>query len=71
METEMDKQFDTQSLMDITPRPPIVFMRGKGAWLWDQDDKKYLDFVQGWAVNCLGHCPEQISEALNRQGGCC
>lgn len=58
---------DTNALMSITHRPPQVFMRGAGMWLWDQDGKPYLDFVQGWAVNGLGHCPPQIHDALMRQ----
>lgn len=57
----------TNHLMDITPRPPVVFTRGQGGWLWDSDGKRYLDFVQGWAVNSLGHCPEVIQQALHKQ----
>ncbi|MGH1359344.1 MAG: acetylornithine transaminase [Burkholderiaceae bacterium] len=59
--------FSSQALMPITTRPPVVFARGQGSWLWDEDDNRYLDFVQGWAVNSLGHCPEQIINALNTQ----
>jgi acetylornithine/N-succinyldiaminopimelate aminotransferase len=55
------------SLMDITARPPAVFVRGEGSFLWDDTGKRYLDFVQGWAVNCLGHCPPEIAEALTAQ----
>ncbi|WP_315832764.1 acetylornithine transaminase [Bradyrhizobium prioriisuperbiae] len=55
------------ALMDITARPPVVFARGEGAWLWDDTGKRYLDFVQGWAVNCLGHSPPAIAEALAAQ----
>src|SRR3974390_2161159 len=50
--------------MDIAARPPVVFVEGKGSWLIDHRGKRYLDFVQGWAVNCLGHCPPEILEAL-------
>jgi acetylornithine/N-succinyldiaminopimelate aminotransferase len=53
--------------MEITNRPPLVFVRGEGSWLWDHEGKRYLDFVQGWAVNCLGHCPPAIVEALDMQ----
>ena len=42
-------------------------VRGKGSYLWDTDGKRYLDFVQGWAVNCLGHCPPVLARALSRQ----
>ena len=52
------------ALMEITARPPTVFVRGEGSWLWDEAGKRYLDFVQGWAVNCLGHSPPAIAEAL-------
>jgi acetylornithine/N-succinyldiaminopimelate aminotransferase len=55
------------ALMDITARPPAVFVRGEGSFLWDDDGKRYLDFMQGWAVNCLGHSPPEIVEALTVQ----
>src|SRR5665213_835312 len=55
------------ALMDITARPPAVFVRGEGSWLWDDSGKRYLDFMQGWAVNCLGHSPPVIAEALTAQ----
>jgi acetylornithine/N-succinyldiaminopimelate aminotransferase len=55
------------ALMDITTRPSTVFVRGEGSWLWDDGGKRYLDFVQGWAVNCLGHSPPAITEALAAQ----
>lgn len=57
------------SLMVITDRPPIVMTEGKGSWLTDQNGKRYLDFVQGWAVNCLGHCPQVVVDAVARQAG--
>ena len=55
------------ALMEITARPPVVFVRGEGSLLWDDSGKRYLDFVQGWAVNCLGHSPPMIAEALAEQ----
>jgi len=55
------------ALMDITARPPTVFVRGEGAWLWDDTGKRYLDFIQGWAVNCLGHAPAVVAEAVAAQ----
>jgi acetylornithine/N-succinyldiaminopimelate aminotransferase len=56
-----------QALMDITARPDIVFVRGKGSFLWDDTGKRYLDFIQGWAVNCLGHSPPAVAQALAAQ----
>lgn len=61
------EQFPAAALMDITERPPLVFVRGEGSWLWDNEGRRYLDFIQGWAVNCLGHCPPQVTEALVEQ----
>src|SRR5438445_7011166 len=55
------------ALMEITARPPTVFVRGEGSWLWDDKGKRYLDFIQGWAVNCLGHSPPEVAEALAAQ----
>ena len=54
-------------LMTVTPRPAEVFVRGAGAWLWDDQGACYLDWLQGWAVNALGHCPAVITQALQAQ----
>jgi acetylornithine/N-succinyldiaminopimelate aminotransferase len=59
----------TDSLMFITNRPDLVFERGEGSWLYDHNGKAYLDFIQGWAVNTLGHCPPEIAAALVAQAG--
>ena len=48
-------------------RTPVTLVRGQGAWVWDDQDRKYLDFVGGWAVNSLGHCPPVVVEALVKQ----
>jgi acetylornithine/N-succinyldiaminopimelate aminotransferase len=55
------------ALMDITARPSTVFVQGKGSLLWDDNGKRYLDFIQGWAVNSLGHAPEVVAEAIAEQ----
>jgi acetylornithine/N-succinyldiaminopimelate aminotransferase len=59
--------FETDVLMDIAARPPVVFVEGEGSWLIDHRGKRYLDFVQGWAVNCLGHCPPEIVKTISTQ----
>jgi len=61
------KTYSFDSLIEITKRPPLVFVEGHGSWLADADGKKYLDFIQGWAVNCLGHSPRVLAEALSKQ----
>jgi len=63
--TNANYPFD--ALMEITARPSAVFVRGEGSLLWDDAGKRYLDFIQGWAVNCLGHSPPEIAEALATQ----
>lgn len=56
-------------LITITGRPDIVFTSGRGSWLWDEGGRRYLDLVQGWAVNSLGHCHEAMVNALTEQAG--
>ena len=63
-----DTSYDLSRVMPITERPPVVMVRGEGSWLWDRDGRRYLDFVQGWAVNCLGHSPRVVRDALRAQG---
>ncbi|MDP5240567.1 acetylornithine transaminase [Uliginosibacterium sp. 31-16] len=57
----------SHALMQITPRPELVFVRGAGARLVDDAGRSYLDWVQGWAVNSLGHSPAVVVEALAQQ----
>ncbi len=58
---------DTHSVMFITKRPEVIMVEGKGSWITDNNGKRYLDFLQGWAVNCLGHSNLGIVSALNTQ----
>ena len=58
---------DTHSVMFITQRPDVIMVEGKGSWLTDNNGKRYLDFLQGWAVNCLGHGNPGMIAALNTQ----
>jgi acetylornithine/N-succinyldiaminopimelate aminotransferase len=66
-EKHMNTEALSNPLMQITPRPSQIFVRGEGARLFDSDGKEYLDWVQGWAVNCLGHTSSVVTEALSRQ----
>lgn len=60
-------QYDINALMHITKRPALVFHEGHGMWLTDHAGKRYLDYLQGWAVNCFGHSPQCIHDALVSQ----
>ena len=48
-------------------RPPPMFHKGQGCYLYDLDNRQYLDFTAGIAVNSLGHCDEQMSRILFEQ----
>ncbi len=45
----------------------LEFVKGKGCYLYSNQNKKYLDFASGIAVNSLGHCHPKLIEALNKQ----
>ena len=62
----MNQELD--HIMKITERPSSLMVKGAGSWLWDRDGRRYLDFVQGWAVNSLGHSPRVVLDALAAQG---
>ena len=57
----------SEALMPTGARPAQVFVRGQGSWLWDSDDRAYLDFSQGGAANSLGHSPQVLIKALADQ----
>ncbi len=54
-------------LMNTYGRYPIALARGKGSWVWDENGRKYLDFITGIAVNNLGHCHPNIVRAVTEQ----
>ena len=63
------ENYPVDALMRVTQRPEAVFVRGSGSWLWDSTGRGYLDLVQGWAVNTLGHSPAAVVEAISCQAG--
>ncbi len=60
---EVEKRY----FLPVFKRFPVVLVRGEGAWVWDDQGKRYLDFIGGWAVNSLGHCHPAVVEALSEQ----
>ena len=48
-------------------RRKIAFKRGKGSFLYSTNGKKYLDFIQGIAVNSLGHANPYLIKSINKQ----
>ncbi len=55
------------SLVRNYNRRKIAFKKGKGTFLYATNGKKYLDFVQGIAVNSLGHANPYLIKAMSRQ----
>ena len=56
-----------QFLLPTYKRQPIVFTRGRGAYVYDSTGKKYLDFLGGIAVNALGHAHPRIVKVIRRE----
>ena len=55
------------AILNTYNRKKISFKRGKGSFLYDSNGKRYLDFVQGIAVNCLGHSHSYLNKAIQKQ----
>lgn len=56
-------------VMNTYARLPVAFVRGEGAWLWDEQGKRYLDGLSGIAVNTLGHAHPTLIKAMSEQIG--
>tara|TARA_X000000368_G_scaffold229766_1_gene181437 strand:- start:110 stop:337 length:228 start_codon:yes stop_codon:yes gene_type:complete len=52
------------AILNTYNRKKISFKRGKGSFLYATNGKKYLDFVQGIAVNCLGHAHPKLIKTI-------
>ncbi|MEZ0232593.1 MAG: glutamate-1-semialdehyde 2,1-aminomutase [Methylophilaceae bacterium] len=48
---------------------PVFFKKGKGAWLWDEDDKAYIDYIGSWGPMVLGHAHPEVIEAVREAAG--
>jgi len=60
-----------EALMNITPRPPTVFVRGEGSFLWDDSGKRYLDFIQGGRSIASVTPHPSLRMRLLRKQNCC
>jgi acetylornithine/succinyldiaminopimelate/putrescine aminotransferase len=54
-------------LMNAYKRLPLVFVRGKGCYLYDDRGRTYLDFLGGIAVNALGYAHPRLVRTLRRE----
>jgi acetylornithine/N-succinyldiaminopimelate aminotransferase len=55
------------SILNTYNRKKIIFIKGKGSFLYSKNGKKYLDFIQGIAVNCLGHANNYLIKSIYKQ----
>ena len=55
------------AILNTYNRKKIAFKSGKGSFLYSTNGKKYLDFVQGIAVNCLGHSHVHLNKEILKQ----
>ncbi len=59
--------FDDVMVPNYSPSA-VIPVRGQGSRVWDQQDREFIDFAGGIAVNCLGHCHPALVKALKEQG---
>lgn len=58
-----------KTLMSTYSPLPVTFERGEGAYLWDSNNKQYLDAISGIAVCSVGHARPEVTEAISDQAG--
>jgi acetylornithine/N-succinyldiaminopimelate aminotransferase len=66
---KLQEIFDTYKdyVVPSYTKVPLVFIKGKGSYLWDVHGRKYLDFFPGWGVGSLGHCHPGVMNAVRDQ----
>mgnify|MGYP001545794870 FL=1 len=67
MDTQNLIEAARSNLLNTAVRPEVVMQQGRGMYLFDTEGKQYLDFIGGWAVNCLGHCPPALVKTIEIQ----
>lgn len=67
MEKNQIKDLYEKYVISCYTKQDLVFVKGKGSYIWTSDGEKYLDFFPGWAVSGLGHCYPEIVKAIKKQ----
>jgi acetylornithine/N-succinyldiaminopimelate aminotransferase len=62
-------ELERRYLLGTYSRYPVCLTRGKGVFVYDIDDRRYLDFVSGLGVNALGHAHPRIVKTIREQAG--
>jgi len=63
------KRLESEHVIGSYARMEVEFVRGEGAWLFDERGESYLDFLCGISVTNLGHCPPEIVAVIREQAG--
>lgn len=53
--------------LQVYKRYPLAIKKGKGSYVWDMENNKYIDALAGIAVNCLGHSHPKVVKAVRKQ----
>jgi acetylornithine/N-succinyldiaminopimelate aminotransferase len=61
------QELESKLFLQTIKRAPVTLVRGKGARVWDDQGREYLDFYSGWATTSLGHCHPVLVKALEKQ----
>jgi predicted acetylornithine/succinylornithine family transaminase len=69
MQTSLDdiRAREAQHVLQTYKRQPIAFVKGRGAWLYDDAGREYLDLVSGIGVTSLGHAHPELAAAIAEQ----
>ena len=67
MDFSQIKEIDNKFSIITYPRHNLCFCRGEGNYLYDTNDRAYLDFVAGLGENCLGYKDVMLTEAIRDQ----
>src|SRR5262249_15935508 len=63
------QELESRWVMQTYPRSPVEFVKGEGAYLWESEGKRYLDFLAGISVCSVGHCHPAVVQAVRDQVG--
>ncbi|MCZ0702452.1 acetylornithine aminotransferase [Natronobacillus azotifigens] len=66
----MSDQYTVEKPVPVMPtynRFPVTLTKGLGSYVWDEQEKKYLDFTSGIATCNLGHRPPEVQKAISEQ----
>ncbi len=65
--TEALIALEKKHYLQVYKRYPLAIKKGKGSYVWDMENHKYIDALAGIAVNCLGHSHPKVVKAIKKQ----